>query len=410
LGRTAGEFVYGWAFDDTNPKVRLTVRVRLGDRELARTEASIPRDDLRPVSGEEDGAHGYTFSLPLSLTDAERAELVVSASHPDAEAWQDLPRYRPELSGNGGPQSAPAPGAEGEPDWASPGVIAAVDFWADPPDRPRTEDDGAFPVFVLGAPRSGTSALFAAVTRTTRYRGFNEGHLLDIAASVASVMKTRIDRKLRNLSADAVARYHLGRDPCARLGDGLRLLLRAAAAGYTTPYWIDKTPNREMVQSAPFLAATWANARFVFMKRRGIENLMSRLRKFPRVSFEAQCLDWAAVMSDWRNIRSSIAGKFIEVDQRDLLRDPIGSAGVIGALIGLDEAETEALGERLGSERAEMTDPTSRIVADIAETGWSPAMIDTFRAICGPEMEAYGYTWDANYRAPGREPAMLGPR
>src|SRR5262249_49232975 len=265
--------------------------------------------------------------------------------------------------------------AEGERGRALPAGIVPVDFWDDRAERARTLEDDAFPVFVLGAPRSGTSAVYAAVTRATRYRGFHEGHLLDIAASLAAVVETQIDRKLRYLSADAVARYHLGRDPRRMLGDGLRLLLRAAAAGYTTPYWIDKTPNREMVQSAPLLAETWFNARFVFMKRRGIENLISRIRKFPRVSFEAQCLDWAAVMSDWRKIRSSIAGKFIEVEQRDLLRDPVGAAGVIGALIGLDKAEIEAFGERLGSERAEMTDPTSRIVSDIAETGWSDAMI-----------------------------------
>jgi hypothetical protein len=396
LGRISGDFVYGWAFDDSDPKVRLTVKARLGDRELARTKASIPRADLQQVSGEEDGAHGYTLALPLWLTDAQRTELVVAAAHPDTDAWQDLQRYRPELSGQDLGKAEPA--AEGERSWDSLAGVVPVDLWSDSPERRPMLDDDAFPVFVLGAPRSGTSALFAAVTRATRYRGFNEGHLLDIAAKLAAEIKTHLDRKLRTLSADAIRQCHLARDPHNRLRKGLQLLLRAAADGYTTPYWIDKTPNREMVQSAPLLAETWANARFIFMKRRGIENVMSRIRKFPRFGFEAQCLDWAAVMSDWRKVRSSIAGNYIEVEQLSLLRDPLGSAGIIGALIGLDKAEIEVLGKRLGAERAEMTDPTSRIVADIAETGWSAAMIETFRAICGPEMAAYGYSWDASYR------------
>jgi hypothetical protein len=152
-----------------------------------------------------------------------------------------------------------------------------------------------------------------------------------------------------------------------------------------------------MVQSVPILAETWPNARFVYMKRRGIENLMSRLRKFPGISFEGQCLDWAAIMSDWRKSRPSIPGRFVEIEQRSLLHDPAGAATMVGALIGLGAPEIAALGAWLSGERAEMTDPTARIMADIAETGWSAEMIETFGAICGAEMQAYGYTWDAGY-------------
>jgi hypothetical protein len=177
----------------------------------------------------------------------------------------------------------------------------------------------------------------------------------------------------------------------------LQLLLRVAADGYKTRFWIDKTPTRDMVQSVPVLAETWPKARFVFMKRRGLENLMSRLRKFPAIGFEAHCVDWAAIMYDWRKVRSSVPGKFVEIEQRSLLLDPVGWAERVGAVIGLDEAEIRALGARLSSERAEMTDPTAQIFADISETGWSAEMIEMFRATCGPEMDAYGYTYDGRY-------------
>src|SRR5215471_1471994 len=98
LGRIAGERVFGWAYDSNDPKVRLKIRLRLGEREFDRTEASIPRADLQKLSGETDGPHGYVLSLPLSLTASDLAELVVEAAHPAASEWQELPRYLPNLT------------------------------------------------------------------------------------------------------------------------------------------------------------------------------------------------------------------------------------------------------------------------------------------------------------------------
>jgi hypothetical protein len=356
--------------------------------------------------------------LPLSLTELQLAALTVEAAHPGTEEWQQLRRYRPELARDLPDAAASAVSIKaaelvgrGEQKSIPPAVRitpdrAVVDFWTDSAGRQQIADDGAYPVFVVGAPRSGTTALFAALTGTTRYSGFGEGHVLDIAARLNAEIRAHIAYKYRIQSAEAVAQCHLARDPDTRLRSGLHLLLRLAADGYTTRYWIDKTPSREMVQSVPILAETWPNARFVYMKRRGIENLMSRLRKFPGVSFQAQCLDWAAIMSDWRKVRTSIVGKFVEIEQRSLLHDPGAAAAMVGALIGLDGAEIAALGARLSGERAETTDQTASIIADIAETGWSAAMIESFRAICGLEMRAYGYAWDASYCAP--PPDRLG--
>jgi hypothetical protein len=405
LGRIGGERITGWAFDSRNPSVRLEIRARLGEREFGRTEASIPRQNLRKLSGDKDAAHGYMLSLPSSLTASELAELVVEAASPGTDEWQELPRHLPDpISGERPPTPASLPSAVSEPrvrgrgDAASPPAPPwSKQFWTDSSDRPQFGDDGAFPVFVLGPARSGTSAVFAALTQATRYRGFLEGHLLDVAVRLDAEIAFQIERRHSRWSADEVATWHLGREPRSRLRDGLKSLLRVVADGYTTQYWIDKTPTPEMVQSAPLLAESWANARFIFMKRRGIENVMSRLRKFGGANFEGQCLNWATIMSHWRETRPSIVGKYVEVEQLSLLRDPVGSAATIGGLIGLSEPEITALATQLGETRAQVTDPQMRIVADIVETGWSDEMIATFRRICGPEMEAYGYSYDEGY-------------
>ena len=363
LGRVARDRVYGWAFDDNDPTIRLTVRVRLGTHELGRSEANLPRADLQGLWDGNDGVHGFAVPLAASVTERQLTQLTAEAVRPGSAKWRPLLRHRPSRADDNQPaQLRPRPPAPApvEP-FAEGKAQDFTDFWSEDADRGQSGNDSASPVFVIGAPRSGTSALFAALTRATRYRGFNEGHVLDVAARLISEVNAHLEEKRQIQPPGAVALCHLGRDPHTRLRAGVPQLLRLAVAGYTTPFWVDKTPSREMIQSVPILAETWPNARLVFMKRRVLEHLMSRLRKFPGGSFEWHCRDWAGIMSDWRQIRASIPGKFIELEQREMLDDPSGSAEGVGAFVGLDATEIEALGARLDSERAEMTDPSARV-------------------------------------------------
>jgi hypothetical protein len=72
-------------------------------------------------------------------------------------------------------------------------------------------------------------------------------------------------------------------------------------------------------------------------------------------------------------------------------------------MIGLDGPESEALGAWFGDRCAQAADATVRTSADLGETGWSAEMIETFRAICSAEMDAYGYNWGASYTAPAHD-------
>jgi len=47
---------------------------------------------------------------------------------------------------------------------------------------------------------------------------------------------------------------------------------------FSSAHWVDKTPNLDIVRSADILYRIWPEAKFIYMKRRGIENVMSRLR------------------------------------------------------------------------------------------------------------------------------------
>ena len=58
------DLIQGWAFDDDDPAIRLTVRVRLGDAEVGQTTASAARPDLRERWNDNDGNHGFALEPP----------------------------------------------------------------------------------------------------------------------------------------------------------------------------------------------------------------------------------------------------------------------------------------------------------------------------------------------------------
>lgn len=81
--------------------------------------------------------------------------------------------------------------------------------------------------------------------------------------------------------------------------------------------WFDKTGNPDMIFAIPVLLKLWPESVFIFAKRRAIENVKSRLKKFPNHNFDYHCSDWAKNMSAWRQIRTQLpASKFVEIDQQ----------------------------------------------------------------------------------------------
>ena len=371
--------VIGWACATEDPSHRLQVRGRIGDRVLGLSIADNERSDVL-AHGIGDGHNGFVVFLQGQLTTAERDLLKIEAKRQDADDWTELPERK--VDG----RRAVARFFQEE---------AAGELWSDIAAETGREDR---PVFVIGAARSGTSAIFQSLTRVTRYRGFFEGHVLDIAAAVSKTVDEHFQTKASQIPKSTF--YHLNMIDHAATYKAVRAMLRQLASGYTTPYWADKTPNSPMVSSAPILASTWPLARFIFMKRRGIENVLSRQRKFRQCSFEYDAQDWAATMRAWRAVRDEIPGKFLELEQVELLRNPVSCARAVGDFLTLAEEEISGLGEYLRQHRPEVTDPTAQIVPKIEDTGWTPEQIATFRRLCHEEMVAYGYTYDERYSEP----------
>lgn len=352
-------YLSGWATDDSAPDRPLTIQVLLDHAEIARATADAFRQDLKDA-GFGAGRHGYraAFAAPVSLDARERIE---------ARALGADGRFMPLPWLNA----------------SKPLAFAG-----------STEDAEARPIFVLGSPRSGTSAMVAGLLGGTRYRGYAEGHLLSLLPQLMATVAGHYRDSAQSLSSWTM----LATISQAQMEARLRALcIDVVRARFDTPYWVDKTPSNHMIAGAPLFASIWPNARFVFMKRRAIENIASRMRKFSGEAFERHCRDWSDAMLLWAKLRGELGESALEVDQLTLAREPDNVAALLAPFLELSSEERIGLGRSLAQQRTEQTGERVDAITSLAQTGWPPAHLAMFREICGAAMRAYGYSEDARY-------------
>lgn len=249
------------------------------------------------------------------------------------------------------------------------------------------------PVFIVGSPRSGTSAVVTALM-SIGYRGYNEGNFLPLMAMVGRV----IDNHFAAFGKPnpKVLTAQIDRE---QLKSGIEQIFKQLTdSAHPYPLWFDKSGHAEMIPAIPTLRRLWPQAVYVFCKRRGIENVASRLKKFPAQGFERHCAGWAKTMAAWRSLRPQLSEVSLEVDQQDLIRDTEVISGKIAELLKLDAEQLRTLAKAFRSRRPQETASGSAEQTHSLESiGWSEDEIATFRRCCGQEMEAYGYGFGSEY-------------
>lgn len=365
--------ISGWAFAPHRPREHLHVEVRLDGALIATARADQPLPYLES-SGICPADHGFTIETGLRLpTDApDRLEVTAVA-----------------LAGTRLRLSLPSPADRKS---AKPARKPGLRFVA--------ADHRARPVFVLGAKRSGTSVLGRALRHTGRYAGHGEGHLLPLLAILRAQVRGWYEDHA--LTAAQGQFTMLAGTPERLLQDGLdSVFLRLARAAFPDADWMEKTPGAEAIHAAPLYRSLWPEARFVLMRRRGIENVASALRKFPETPFDRHCAAWTASMQAWADRRPDFGPAAIDIDQIDLARHQDAVATRLGAFLDLHPAQTALLRNALRTERPQQTAEDPAAILALAATGWTRAETDTFQALCGPTMDQFLYTDDATYRRAG---------
>jgi Sulfotransferase family len=252
------------------------------------------------------------------------------------------------------------------------------------------------PVFIVGSPRSGTSAL-VSVLNYIGYHGFLEGNFLNLLHHI-------------DFSVDRYFEWAPETDPNVMMANiDKRDLKRRLFETFRTMVndlnpkepWFDKSGGREMIWAIPIVRELWPGSVFVYAKRRGIENVTSRLKKFPNDSFEYHCHDWARHMAVWRHIRQQLPpGCFIEVDQRDMIQQPERTAQSLCALLQVDESAVPDACYVMSTRRPqESAEGSASKTLSLVASGWTVEQTETFLEHCETEMTEFGYTMDEHYSA-----------
>ena len=366
----------GWAFDPDDPGRYIELEFVLNAQHLGTVTADLFRHDLVSV-GIGNGDHGFVFNFPSPLDAAELDEIRVHARTPDGSRIE-LPRLPP-------PEAEPA---------EEPAPATLLQFAG------LASDASQFPVFVLGSARSGTSAMLQALLKIERYRGYEEGHLLDLLAHWSVRLRAFYNLKYddtlpgRNTMIEQV--------PIEFLQDAVNhIFVDLVRQLFGEGHWVDKTPNSDAIYLAPRFRELWPNARFIFMRRRALENLASRARKFPEYNFAKNCQEWKDAMQAWLSVRDQLHGVAIEVDQMYLSRHPQEVGEQVRTFLGLSEVETRVVAQAFAHDRPQRTAATVDDVLELATIGWADSWIDEFERVCRPLMDEFGYTTDASYHRDG---------
>jgi hypothetical protein len=385
--------VHGWGFDPTAPQARLQAELLLDGECIGETRAELFRQDLL-AAGIGDGEYGFAFNTDRKLPVEAPERVAVRLRNPATGLVFELKARSAQAPVKRAP-AAPAAPVPAAPRPAPPIVKATL-----PADAPQQ------PVFVLGAARSGTSAMAQALFRNTRFVGHGEGHLLDMAPHLMQVVEKHYRERAgeRRPGINTMIAAVEPERVQAAIAQGLIALMREVFPG---GYWLDKTPGASMIQAVPMLLRIWPEARFVFMRRRAIENLASRGRKFPKEGFDNACRRWADCLAAWEQVRGGLGGRAVEVDWLLMAREPARVAEAVGRLLDLDPDEQRRFRQALQVDLPERTSDRFAEVLDGLPPDMDAEQQRLFTAISLPWMERAGYDTTARYWRAGEEHRAL---
>lgn len=401
--------VGGWVFRPDRPSDHLTVEILCADQQIASAIASSFREDLRRA-GIGKGDHAFSIKLPTALSAKALLSIRVMAILSDGTRAlvPALPTaLSPAILSAADVGDVPADGAllidpafgqgPGRSGPARPCQTQLVAKYLAESSRSLAEvalnviDEQQRPVFVLGSARSGTTAVSSALLKTSYYQGFGEGHIMPLARALFLTCSGYYKDSSNALQNGT----HLRHIPQTVFEMSIRsMFINVARSTFSKPHWVDKTPSAAMVYSAPLLREMWPNARFIFLRRRAVENVVSRLRKFPETLLRNHCSDWAAVMEGWLKVREELADVSIEVEHLNLAHQPAVIGEQVGDFLGLPADVRDKFIDALISDRPEQTSEAPTRVYKLEELGWTREDLERLRTICGPMMEAYGYSFD----------------
>jgi hypothetical protein len=360
----------GWVYLTEDPSKYLEVVAEFEGQQIGRGTANLYREDLTK-GGIGAGDHAFVMNLDQILAAEQLTAVKVFA-----------------LQGNDSRTLLPTIGKTEVLKQHRPERYTGLPL--------APTDDTQWPVFVLGAARSGTSAIAQALLSSGGYEGHEEGHLLPLLQRLLNavhVFYADNADEARGMRDTFISRV----PPTYFIGSVRGLFAHLPKKLYPTGRWIDKTPKAEMIAVAPILREIWPNARFIFMRRRAIENVASRMRKFPTFSFDEHCADWASVMKTWLYVRDKLGNAAIELDQVALARDPERFGQEMSRFLGLEGKTDILFKQAIKLDHPEQTSTAFASTYSLEKMDWTPEQKRKMIQSCGELMTSFAYGLDERY-------------
>ena len=366
------EYVEGWIYvDDLTLASPTEVQILVSEQLIGTAKAEIFRKDLL-AAGYGSGDYAFHYVLPMKCRGIPLDQIKVRAILPDGNYFYPN-------------RSTVQPLEDQSCLLGSPGKLTVE----------ITNRDHS-PIFILGAARSGTSALAQCLLANTDYVGHQEGHFVDFLAHYLVLIEFFYSRKGDELSRDTMIKQV----PREMLLNGMKsLLIQSIQSLYPTGKWIEKTPNSNIIYVAPILKEIWPNSKFVYLQRRAIENLLSRRKKFQN-TFVQDCTEWAECAKAWFTVKDVLGDNAITLEQYHMARDVHQFVSDLAGFLGLTDVEQKRIEIFLSANKPQQTCEDVAASKCLEDLGLSEEELHTFKEICGQYMDLCGYSYDAAYFNP----------
>jgi hypothetical protein len=239
-------------------------------------------------------------------------------------------------------------------------------------------------VFILGAPRTGTSITYYALHDLFGLPGRGESHVMPVFQRMMHMFFLHA-REFAPPKGDLASQLK----PQDFRNHLITYIRRFYETNYPDGRFVDKTPGAEAITGIRLIRDAFPDARVVITRRTGVEVVQSVQRKFSG-DFQAACQLWSNCMNALALVRPELAD-VVEIDQFDLTNSPDAVSKQLAAYF--DQPDMAASLARFFVERR--TDQSSkhdwRNRLSLADVSWTDDEKAMFIDMCGGHMRACGY-------------------
>jgi hypothetical protein len=253
------------------------------------------------------------------------------------------------------------------------------------------------PIFILGNPRSGSSAVSACLRNILNIQGYNEGHFLKYITKYKNITNEIFNNLSISEKNKSIAIGNIDKNIF------LNNILLAFKKTYESlfddskKYWTDKTPDSNLshIKSLLYL---WPNSKFIMLKRRSLENIQSRTIKFSNVSFDKHCNGWNNLMREWYYLDKKILNNnYIEIEHYDMLFNLNKVADSLVELLPDYSNKKQDIIDFFNTKYHQSTTGKKPEILDIATIDWTEEQKKIHNNICGETLALYNYSLNKNY-------------